>query len=350
MKSEITNIRSENNEVAENMQRVQNNLDELQEKHLDLQIRSMRENLVFTGIPMTTENEESDTTEGILKVFMTEHMTMETEIDFHRAHRFGQLNERKNRDGTTFKTKPIVCRFESFKDREIVRKSATNIKGTTFSVSEQFPKEINERRKKCHIWYYLYTPENTTYASDEAFSEIEFEFQNFSKNNDYMCLLGDFDSRTATLKDFHETEDTDDTQFNEISDINVFSDICIIDDMNISRFGKDSIGRMTCKNKSVVDYMICTCNVLENILDFAVQEFCRLFSDVHSPTSLTLSCENKKHSDFETNNFTPKFGKWKCEKTLDFRDNLDREMIEKLFFKIQSLKKCKRKCTKTGSR
>ncbi|CAG2205477.1 unnamed protein product [Mytilus edulis] len=152
MKSEVTAIRSENNKVAENMQKVQNNLDELQEKHLDLQIRSMRENLVFTGIPMTTENEESDTTEGILKLFMKEDMKMETEIDFHRAHRFGQLNERKNRDGTTFKTKPIVCRFKSFKDREIVRKSATNLKGTTFGVSEQFPKEINERRKL--LWPY----------------------------------------------------------------------------------------------------------------------------------------------------------------------------------------------------
>ena len=152
MKSEVTAIRSENNEVAENMQKVQKNFDELQGKHLDLQIRSMRENLVFTGIPMATENEESDTTEGILKLFMKEDMKMETEIDFHRAHRFGQLNERKNRDGTTFKTKPIVCRFKSFKDREIVRKSATNLKGTTFGVSEQFPKEINERRKL--LWPY----------------------------------------------------------------------------------------------------------------------------------------------------------------------------------------------------
>ncbi|CAC5367368.1 unnamed protein product [Mytilus coruscus] len=159
------------------------------------------------------------------------------------------------------------------------------------------------------IFGITYIPlKNTTYASDEAFSEIESEFQNFSKNNDYMCLLGDFNSRTATLKDFYEIEDSD-----EISDINinVFSDICILDDLNISRsrknpdtivnkygrkliefcknnnmfilngrFGKDSIGRMTCKNKSVVDYMICTCNVLENILDFEVQDFCRLFSDV----------------------------------------------------------------------
>ncbi|VDI30812.1 Hypothetical predicted protein [Mytilus galloprovincialis] len=112
------------------------------------------------------------------------------------------------------------------------------------------------------------------------------------------------------------------------------------------RFGKDSIGRMTCKNKSVVDYIICTCNVLENILDFEVQEFCRLFSDVHSPLSLTLSCKNKKHSDLETNNFTPKIGKWKCEKTLDFRDNLDGEMIEKLFFKIQSLHNAKENAQK----
>ncbi|VDI79278.1 Hypothetical predicted protein [Mytilus galloprovincialis] len=62
--------------------------------------------------------------------------------------------------------------------------------------------------------------------------------------------------------------------------------------------------------------------------------------------SLTLSCKNKKHSDLETNNFTPKIGKWKCEKTLDFRDNLDGEMIEKLFFKIQSLHNAKENAQK----
>ena len=42
---------------------------------------------------------------------------------------------------------PIVCRFKNFKDREVVRKAARELKGTRYGVSEQFPKEINDRRK-----------------------------------------------------------------------------------------------------------------------------------------------------------------------------------------------------------
>jgi len=46
-----------------------------------------------------------------------------------------------------YETKPIVCRFKNFKDREVVRKAAQELKGTRYGVSEQFPKEINDRRK-----------------------------------------------------------------------------------------------------------------------------------------------------------------------------------------------------------
>ena len=49
--------------------------------------------------------------------------------------------------------KPIVCRFKNFKDREVVRKAARELKGTRYGVSEQFPKEINDRRKL--LWPYF---------------------------------------------------------------------------------------------------------------------------------------------------------------------------------------------------
>lgn len=45
-----------------------------------------------------------------------------------------------------YEAKPIVCRFKNFKDREVVRKAAQELKGTRYGVSEQFPKEINDRR------------------------------------------------------------------------------------------------------------------------------------------------------------------------------------------------------------
>jgi hypothetical protein len=40
-------------------------------------------------------------------------------------------------------------------------------------------------------------PENSKYASIDALSEIENDFQNFQTNNKYFCLHGDFNSRTS---------------------------------------------------------------------------------------------------------------------------------------------------------
>ena len=45
-------------------------------------------------------------------------------------------------------------------------------------------------------------PENSKYASIDALSEIENKLQNFRKNNKYVCLHGDFNSRTSEESDF----------------------------------------------------------------------------------------------------------------------------------------------------
>jgi hypothetical protein len=78
---------------------------------------------------------------------MTEKMKMNPAMEFHRAHCFGSKSKIATRDGTVYETKPIVCRFKNFKDREVARKAARELKRTRYGVSEQFPKEINDRRK-----------------------------------------------------------------------------------------------------------------------------------------------------------------------------------------------------------
>ena len=98
---------------------LQANLSDLNERHIDLQTRSMRENLVFWGLPLTDINESVEQTEDTIKKFMENEMHMDHFVDFHRAHRFGKITEYKSNDGTPVKTRPIVCRFKNFKDREI---------------------------------------------------------------------------------------------------------------------------------------------------------------------------------------------------------------------------------------
>ena len=64
---------------------------------------------------------------------------MVAEISFERVHRMGIKASAYNRN--------IVAKFSMHKDRESVKKYRSNLRGTQYAVFEQFPREINERRK-----------------------------------------------------------------------------------------------------------------------------------------------------------------------------------------------------------
>lgn len=82
---------------------------------------------------------------------MANEMMMDPPMEFHRAHRFGKDSMVKDRDGKPlFKTRPIVCRFKNFKDREAVRSAVSAVRETKYGVNERYPKEINYRRKS--LW------------------------------------------------------------------------------------------------------------------------------------------------------------------------------------------------------
>ena len=56
------------------------------------------------------------------------------------------------------------------------------------------------------------------------------------------------------------------------------------------RAGSDaSIGKCTCKNVSVVDYALVSSDLFPLMRDFAVLDFCELYSDVHCPIVLKLN-------------------------------------------------------------
>ena len=71
-------------------------------------------------------------------------MKINRDIKFERVHRVGRKNA--NRDSR--RPRPIVAKFSTYKDRELVRKQAPKtLKGSNFWVQEQFPPEIEQRRK-----------------------------------------------------------------------------------------------------------------------------------------------------------------------------------------------------------
>ena len=109
----------------------------------DLQCRSMKDNLIFTGIEESEISEgEFEDTEKVLCNFLENEMCIEKEIPFHRVHRIGKFSHEYDTP------RPIVAKFERYKDREEIRLAAPRtLKGKPFGVREQFPKIVEDKRK-----------------------------------------------------------------------------------------------------------------------------------------------------------------------------------------------------------
>ncbi|XP_062598989.1 protein unc-13 homolog C-like [Saccostrea cucullata] len=104
----------------------------------------MRENLLFYGVDEAPKGEQENC-EDIVKRICSANLELEDDILIERAHRIGRRNNVKPR--------PIVAKFNRFPQRELIRKNAFKLKGTHLSIGEQFPKEIQERRKGLYPIY-----------------------------------------------------------------------------------------------------------------------------------------------------------------------------------------------------
>ena len=71
-------------------------------------------------------------------------MKSRKDVKFERVHRIGR---RATVNGSQ-RPRPIVAKFSTYKDRELVRRQAPKtLKGTDYWIQEQFPPEIEQRRK-----------------------------------------------------------------------------------------------------------------------------------------------------------------------------------------------------------
>lgn len=105
----------------------------------ELKCRSMRENLLFHKI---SEEKDENCQQKVLQ-FMENNLKIENatqDIRLQRVHRVGPYRSDK--------TRPIVAKFASFPQLEMVRRAARELKRTNFGISEQFPKEVVDQRRK----------------------------------------------------------------------------------------------------------------------------------------------------------------------------------------------------------
>ncbi|XP_045214306.2 uncharacterized protein LOC123564644 [Mercenaria mercenaria] len=109
-----------------------------------LQSQSMSNNLIFGNIfeaPTETPAETEETLRGFMEAELNIAKELVEKIQFERVHRVGTKKSQTDR-------RNIVAKFSLFKEREMVRKQWKNLQGTNFYMHEQFPKEVNDKRRK----------------------------------------------------------------------------------------------------------------------------------------------------------------------------------------------------------
>lgn len=115
----------------------------LQDELLDIRCRSMQNNLIFCGL----QEVKGEDCESRIKAFIREQMKITADIQFDRVHRLGRMPI----NSELSKPRKIVARFTKFKDREMIRLEAPKVlKGTPYGVYEQFPIQIEERRRSLY--------------------------------------------------------------------------------------------------------------------------------------------------------------------------------------------------------
>lgn len=102
----------------------------------ELQYRSMKMNLIFTGLGGESRNE---TTESKLREFLENESDIKHFVEFSIVHRFGRFQGGRNR--------PIVARFIYQADLDMVLNRANWLWRTGFGVHRQFPGAMDERRR-----------------------------------------------------------------------------------------------------------------------------------------------------------------------------------------------------------
>ena len=190
----------------------------------DLQCRSMRDNLIFTGV---TELKPPDQTEGYedrseyrenvehtLTQFLRDEMNIRDEIKFHRVHRINIP------DKTDDYPNPIVAKFVNFKDREYVRMQAPKtLRGKPFGVREQFPKVIENRRKslypemrkaKQNKQNKVRLVKDKLYINDIQFipEDAEYESENYQTLNSNPRRSNHYQSRDPRNRDYQHKSGT----------------------------------------------------------------------------------------------------------------------------------------------
>ena len=145
LKEENSRLRGDCSMLQGRMTRMEKEMKLLQATTTELQCRSMRDNLVFWKIP-EKEDEWPDHTENILREQLVSELGMKKDevekLGIDRCHRMGRKGKRP---------RPIVAKFNPYQHKmRILEAAKKSGRESRISVSEQFPPQVIEERRKLY--------------------------------------------------------------------------------------------------------------------------------------------------------------------------------------------------------
>ena len=144
-------LRKENTNIQDKLKRCENINESLNETLLDLEARSMRENLIFYGIqesppPVQGQPIQIENCERLVKDLTKDYLKIDAnEMTLDRAHRLGGFRAKKPR--------PVVVKFHQYSDRETIRMKSredeirTSLWGSNLGIGIQMPLQHREARR-----------------------------------------------------------------------------------------------------------------------------------------------------------------------------------------------------------
>ena len=214
-------------------------------------------------------------------------------------------------------------------------------------------------------------PMGTRFQSITPFQELQVEIIKY--DNCYVCIAGDLNSHTGTVRDYVEIEDfmpdqlnSDREAVNQLNCVkllqshrirlsrsntdsrspNIYGDLlielCKTNNLLIcnGRLNSDVQGKATTRDKSLIDYLLACPSILVKVENFFVHDFDAIFSDKHCRVSWTIKGPNLKHkhiNDVKSKIITIKKchrNMWDRENAVDFSNQLNIDEVNNIKEKI----------------
>lgn len=138
LREEVSDLRSENDSLRREKEKMAERMENLVLKVDDLEGRSRRNNLIFSGIPKV-RNESNEQCESAVRSFISDKLECDgSSMEFDRVHRLNSKDD-----------SPVIARFVFYKQKqEVLRAKGRKLKGSNFFVGEDYTFKVRDIRKR----------------------------------------------------------------------------------------------------------------------------------------------------------------------------------------------------------